>query len=164
MKKNISLLEKSVNSKESRLTSRVLRSLGSLRRRLTVEALVEVINSQPFTESEKEKSELLKYLEKVSSNAMQLDVKQPAATGSSNMEVEQKSKTTIPEVEIYLTLLVIIFLIDKKDYDQAVVASTNAVNKLNTFNRRTLYPLSSKIYFYYARSFELTNKFEDIRG
>lgn len=68
-----------------------------------------------------------------------------------------------PEVETYLILLVIVHLIDHKRYEESVSLSTRLIEKMDGWNRRTLDPLSSKVYFYYSRSYELVNRLEDIR-
>lgn len=118
MKKNISLLEKSVTTKENRLISRVLRTLSSIRRRLTVDALREIINGQSFTEGEEHKKLLLKLLEKFGSSQMQIEGSTQTQQPSSAMEIDQKPKVPILEVDVYLQLFVTIFLIDNKSFDQ----------------------------------------------
>lgn len=128
MKKNLSLLEKSVLSKETRLISRVLRSLGSIRRRLTVQALQEVINSQSYEGPlEQQKTFLLKHLQQLAIHFMEdtkgpsIPQQQASPTSPTAMEIETptpKPTSTIPEVEVYLHLLLCIFLIDHKFYDQ----------------------------------------------
>lgn len=73
-------------------------------------------------------------------------------------------KNIYPEVEFYLGLLCLVFLIDSKQYDVAMSLAHQLEERLSTFNRRTLDPLSSKIYFYLSRSYELTGRFEEIRS
>jgi len=58
----------------------------------------------------------------------------------------------------------VIYLIDKKQYTEAVASSTALVERLNSFNRRTLNPLSAKVYFYYSYSYEKANRLEEIRS
>lgn len=91
-------------------------------------------------------------------------------------EAPKPPSTVLPEVELFVQLLVTIFLIDKKQYDlvscgtvvhlflKAASCATTLVERLHSFNRITLNPLSAKIYFYYSYSHELINKLEDIRG
>ncbi len=79
-------------------------------------------------------------------------------------EEKARKKETLPEVDAYLFLLVIIFLVDSKNLSKAITASTALVEKIqNHSNRRTLSSLSSKAYFYYSRSYELNNRLEEIR-
>lgn len=69
----------------------------------------------------------------------------------------------LPEVEVYLHLLILIFLIGQQRYEEATVSSTNLIDRIQTFNRVTLNLLSARAYFYYSRSFELVNKLDQIR-
>jgi 26S proteasome regulatory subunit N3 len=76
------------------------------------------------------------------------------------MEVEEddssnNQKDVLPEVDVYLHLLVQIYLLDQKKYEQGAQFSTQLVEKVHALNRRTLDALASKIYFYYARFYEL---------
>ena len=74
-----------------------------------------------------------------------------------------RNKALLPEVEIYIQLLITVFLIDSKNYKEACECSSSLVHKLESLNRRTLNPLSAKCYFYYTRAYELQGKLEDIR-
>lgn len=47
--------------------------------------------------------------------------------------------------------------------EKAIDCTTNLVGRLNILIRRTLHPLSAKVYFYYARAYELTQRFDEIR-
>lgn len=159
LRKNISLLEKSVTTKETRLTSRVLRSISSTRRKLNAQVLRNLIN-QIFAheESANVKQELLAHLQKDSESAGSSD------SMDISTDVPKKLKVVTPETEVYIRLLVSIFLIDKKLYEEAIKSTESLVQRLQEFNRRTLNPLSAKAYFYYARSYELTNRLEEIRS
>lgn len=167
LRKNITLLEKTVSTKETRLTLRVLRSISTTRRKLNGDVLRALIN-QVFIQEESlnTKQQLLKQLEKApatesSSNATPMEV---TSTTTEPQQPVKKTKNVLPETEVYVRLLVTIFLIDKKFYDEAIKASESLIERLQDFNRRTLNPLSAKAYFYYARSYELTNRLEEIRG
>jgi len=85
-------------------------------------------------------------------------------TTTLSTEVKKSPRPVIPEVDIYLRLLATIFLIDKKKYEEAVISSSAMIQRLQSFNRRSLNPLSAKAYFYYSRAFELTKRLEEIRG
>ncbi|CAD6265008.1 unnamed protein product [Miscanthus lutarioriparius] len=61
------------------------------------------------------------------------------------------NQTWSPEIEIFCYLLVLIFLIDQKKYDE-------------NLNRRTVDVLASRLYFYYSYVYELTNNLAEIRG
>ncbi|KAG0457040.1 hypothetical protein HPP92_021865 [Vanilla planifolia] len=74
------------------------------------------------------------------------------------------AKHSLPEIEIYCYLLVLIFLIDQKRYDEAKACSSACIARLKTVNRRTVDVLACRIYFYYSYSHELTNSLAEIRG
>ncbi|GER55244.1 26S proteasome non-ATPase regulatory subunit 3 homolog A, partial [Striga asiatica] len=60
-------------------------------------------------------------------------------------------KHALPELEIYCYLLVLIFLIDQKRYNE-------------NLNRITIDVLASRLYSYYSLSYELTGNLAEIRG
>ncbi len=151
------MLEKAVETKETRFISRVLRSLATTRRRLTVDVLKQLINLNFVHESDQAtKQKLLYYI-----SSLPLDVDKPKITPNNNnnnnnnattpseapMEVtnkeavvdqpkpevtsnvitaakpeasQQPTKNTpvLPEIEVYIYLLVTIYLIDKRRYQE----------------------------------------------
>lgn len=115
MKKNIALIEKTVISKETRFIARVLRQLSSTRRRINAVALKHII-SQTFPQGNEQGKRLLSYLEKV---PVEKDVPTPMEITST--ETGPSKKEILPEVEVYLHLVVVIFLIDKKMHQEVVV-------------------------------------------
>eukprot|EP01119_Soliformovum_irregulare_P003147 TRINITY_DN1346_c0_g1_i2.p1 TRINITY_DN1346_c0_g1~~TRINITY_DN1346_c0_g1_i2.p1 ORF type:complete len:510 (-),score=159.97 TRINITY_DN1346_c0_g1_i2:55-1584(-) len=163
LKKNATLLEKTVQTKETRLTSRVLRSLGSLRRRVTSQALNDLVTSL-LPADHPSRTSLLKHLAKVPADQKAEAMDTSSETASTTASSEKKPKNVLPEVEIYLHLLVTLFLLDKKLYAEACESSTEMVNRVQEYNRRTLNPLSAKAYFYYSLAYEKTNRLQDIRG
>lgn len=97
------------------------------------------------------------------------------------MELESastKAKTNVlPEVEIYLTLLVIIFLLDKKRTEkvwqsasdftfiliQASLMTASAMTRIQLLNRRTMDSLAAMMLFYHSLFFERQNKMAECR-
>ncbi|XP_066358530.1 probable 26S proteasome non-ATPase regulatory subunit 3 [Miscanthus floridulus] len=73
-------------------------------------------------------------------------------------------KHGLPEIEIFFYLLVLIFLIDQKKYDEAKACANVSIARLKNLNRRTVDVLASRLYFYYSYVYELTNSFAEIRG
>ncbi|CAJ0751492.1 12271_t:CDS:10, partial [Entrophospora sp. SA101] len=69
----------------------------------------------------------------------------------------------IPEIDLYLHLMVMIYLLDKKDFEKGIQLSNETRLKIQKLNRRTLDQLSARIYFYYARFYELTGNLGEIR-
>jgi 26S proteasome regulatory subunit N3 len=124
----VSLLEKSVATKELRFIGRALRAL-SLRKKLTTDILRELIN-QTFMEDETtpQKQLLFVFLDKVKSkeasstaSATSMETEPTTATASAPAK-ERKPKALIPEVEAFVHLLVTIFLLDNKYYEEVIVA------------------------------------------
>ena len=101
------------------------------------------------------------------------------------------TKHSLPELEIYSCLLVLIFLIDQKRYNevyflsphifvysdivlnvkdylpvvlQAKACASAGIGRLKNYNKRTLDVLTSRLYFYYSLSYELTGDLAEIRG
>lgn len=105
----------------------------------------------------------------VNADAMDVDeTSQPSAPAAS------ASTTTVatpaapqrgltPEIEVFLGLLVLVHLVDNKKVGDAVNWSGLLLTRLETFNRRTLDPLSSRVFFYYSRAHELSGKYAEIR-
>jgi hypothetical protein len=60
-------------------------------------------------------------------------------------------KSCCAEVEVYLHLLLVIFLIDKKLYDLATSTSVTLIERILAINSRNLDQIAAKAYFYYSR-------------
>jgi 26S proteasome regulatory subunit N3 len=162
LKKNISSIEKSVLTKEPRFVARVLRQLNGLRRRLTADALNQLVQ-QVFVGKGKDsnvvKERLLKYTN-VPKDSAAMEVDNPQADTAAPAV---KERDPIPEVEVYIQLLVIIFLIDQRRYEDAAQASDLLIERVQASPRSTLNLLAARAYFYYSRSYELVNKLDQIR-
>lgn len=70
---------------------------------------------------------------------------------------EQRKPPTVvaPEVDFFITVLVLVFLLEQKQIPAGLSLSDHAVRRLQTTNRRTLDQVAAKVYFYYARFHEL---------
>lgn len=68
-------------------------------------------------------------------------------TGSSSDD----AKTVVVEVELYISLLVIIFLLDQKRYEDVRDLADALIIKIghNVGQRRSMDPLNAKIYYYH---------------
>ncbi|KAL5982978.1 hypothetical protein ACLOJK_017058 [Asimina triloba] len=91
--------------------------------------------------------------------------------GEQDMEIDTATSATqgpakhsLPELEIYCYLLVLIFLIDQKRYNEAKACSSASIARVKNLNRRTVDVLASRLYFYYSYSYELTDSLAEIRG
>ncbi|GKV20895.1 hypothetical protein SLEP1_g30942 [Rubroshorea leprosula] len=84
-------------------------------------------------------------------------------TATSSLQASAKHPS--PELEIYCYLLVLIFLIDQKKYDEAKAFSSASIARLKNVNRRTVDVLAARLYFYYSLSYELTTAdLAEVRG
>lgn len=156
LRQQVSLIEKSVQMKDSRFVSRVLRALPATRKKLNSSVLTALVNGY-FTTQSSDKGKMLEYV----SQTMETDVKPPAFQPRS---AKASTQPLLPEVSTYIKLLVLIYLIDTKENEKAVAWATSIVESLSTLNRRSLDSLQAKCYFYYARAHELVGQLESIRG
>ncbi|RAK92672.1 terpenoid synthase [Aspergillus costaricaensis CBS 115574] len=150
IKTNFTLLERAVTHFDPRFTLRVLRSISSMRKHITGDVLAEVIE-ETYSSSSVTASFLLNALDQAGALA--------GARSSAKMEIESEKtksapKETLPEVDIYMSILVQIFLYDKKEIQLGAKFSTNLIERLRTLNRRTLDSLAARVYFYYSLFYE----------
>lgn len=156
LKQQVHLIEKSVQMKDSRFVARVLRALPSTRKKLNNSVLIALINGY-YTSTSNDKSKLLEYL----GQSMDTDDAKPLAFHPRSAKAS--AQPLLPEVSAYISLLLLIYLIDAESYDKAVLWANQIAEKLAALNRRTLDGLQAKCYFYYARAHELSGKLETIR-
>jgi len=78
-------------------------------------------------------------------------------------EEPKPPQSASPEVEVYIHLLVVLYLVDQKRLPIALEAIDSLTEKLRNFNRRTLDPLSAKVYFYYSYIYEHSGRLDEIR-
>ncbi|CAG8458594.1 116_t:CDS:10 [Ambispora gerdemannii] len=151
IKQNFILLERAVATIESRFTTRVLRTTASIRKRLNANILAQAIK-EAFPRDSVDKARLLSYLSK-DSGIMEID----------SEENSREASSILPEIDLYLHLLVLIYLLDKQEFDKGILLANETINKIKHTNRRTLDQLSARIYFFYARFYELTGNLAEIR-
>lgn len=66
----------------------------------------------------------------------------------------QAPKEILPEIDVYLSILVQIHLYDQKSIKLGAEFSSALVDHLRTLNRRTLDSLAARVYFYYSLFYE----------
>ncbi|CAF3048649.1 unnamed protein product [Rotaria socialis] len=168
IKEQVRTIEKAVNSKEPRFILRVLRALATTRKRLN-EDVVRRLVCFYYGSNTSEREILLGFIQPVS-QSMDVD------TGKTNTPVTTNEKQLIsrpqtsraravalPEVDLYIHLIVLLHLIDRNSLKSALDCAKRLVDKTSVLNRRTLDLLAAKCYFYYARIFELNNMLDTIR-
>ncbi|KAI6021020.1 PCI domain-containing protein [Pisolithus marmoratus] len=159
IKINIAFIERAVAELEPRFTHRVLRSLTALRKRINDKVLRDSIEEN-YPADSGVKAKLLSWLPLAAEVEMDIDsTAQPASTPPS-----KPTSDPVPEVEIYLRLLIIHhFHTSKENYAKSIELSNETVEKMLALNRRSMDPISAKIWFAVERSYELGGTLADAR-
>jgi len=154
IKEQLKQIDKSVVNKEPRYISRVLRSLTSTRKKLNQEILMKLVSNyaQPATK--------ISIADCFTSDSMETTEEKEKIVALKKNRFGQ----SLPEIDTYVHLLTLIYMIDTKSYEKAVTCSDFLVQKLATHNRRTLDALASVCYFYYSRAYELVDRLKEIRS
>ncbi|KAI0891479.1 proteasome regulatory subunit C-terminal-domain-containing protein [Annulohypoxylon nitens] len=157
IKSNFALIDRAVTLFDARFTLRALRSISSLRKRLTPDILSQVIAEtfSPTSSSANVAKQLLLAIGKA-------DVPLGRQSGGAEMEIDsepkaavknsakKESKEVIPEIDIFLSILVQVYLFDSKQFQLGFDFSRYLSERIHSLNRRTLDSLSAKVYFYYS--------------
>ncbi|CAN6554588.1 unnamed protein product [Malus baccata var. baccata] len=155
LKEIASLLETAAYTREVRRIVRAVRLTMVLRRKLKVSVISAFLNFA-LTPGSEVHSRLLSFLPKDDEQDMDVDT----ATSATLVP----AKHALPELEMYSYLLVLIFLIDQKKYNEAKACASASIARIKNLNRRTIDVLASRLYFYYSLSYELTGDLAEIRG
>ncbi|KAG8162511.1 hypothetical protein KVR01_008276 [Diaporthe batatas] len=156
VKSNFALLDRAVALFDARFTLRALRSVSSIRKQLTPDILAQVIvETFPATvTSGNVAKQLLITLGKehlplgqqsATDSAMDVDSKASVKNGG-----KKETKEVIPEIDIFLGILIQVYLFDSKQFQHGAQFSSYLSDRIRTLNRRTLDSLSAKVYFYYS--------------
>ncbi|TLS24535.1 hypothetical protein PpBr36_08256 [Pyricularia pennisetigena] len=161
IKSNFALLDKAVALFDARFTLRALRSISSIRKRLTADILAQAI-AETFPPTAASGAAVKQLLLSIGKQDVQLgrqsgsemeidgDVKGQSKSSSSKKE----SKEIIPEIDIFMGILTQVFLYDSKQLERGAEFSQHLCERIHSLNRRTLDSLSAKVYFYYSLFFE----------
>ncbi|KAF2495591.1 hypothetical protein BU16DRAFT_462064 [Lophium mytilinum] len=145
IRSNFALLERAVAQFDSRFTLRALRSISSIRKTLDGRILCSVI--------------VLTYLPSNPTARILIE-----ATGLEGEEISRvvsqykeelailkaNPKEVIPEIDVYIAILIQVYLYDTKEFDDGAEFSSTLVDKIRELNRRTLDSLAAKSYFYFS--------------
>ncbi|CAN1771150.1 Probable 26S proteasome non-ATPase regulatory subunit 3 [Linum perenne] len=154
LKEIASFIETGAYAREVRRIARAIRLTMALRRKLKAPVVSAFLNFA-LTPGSEPHVRLSSYLPK-EDEEMEVDT----ATSVAQAPV----KHSLPELEIYCYLLVLIFLIDQKKYNEAKACSSASIARLKNINKRTVDVLASRLYFYYSLSYEHTGDLAEIRG
>jgi 26S proteasome regulatory subunit N3 len=150
IKSNFPLLERAVTLFDARFSLRALRSISSIRKRLTPDILAQVITETYPSSSPAARSLLVAIgrenatFTKPVSTEMEIDV------DSKSKSPKKEQKDIIPEVEIFLGILIQIYYLDNKINEKGAEFSAHLGERIHSENRRTLDALSARVYFYYS--------------
>ncbi|KAI8928937.1 proteasome regulatory subunit C-terminal-domain-containing protein [Entophlyctis helioformis] len=154
IKQSIGLVERGASSLESRFIVRAVRASAAVRHRVTLALLVTAITTHLSTDQPIAGS-LLKALEAAGAK---VDVDMEPAD-----DAKPAAKPAGPETELFLALLVLVFLHDQQHHLIATQLSNSLVAAVQSLNRRTLDPITARLFFYHARLYELSGHLADIR-
>lgn len=120
-----------------------------MRKRLTAGVLAKVVETT-YPVADPSRKVLLSVIgAEESEDAMEID--EPLAAVS-----------ILPEVDIFLHLLLQVWLLNKNEITKLKEFNEQVIQKLQSYNRRSLDFLSAKVWFYYSRAKELLNESDDI--
>ncbi|KAM3376789.1 putative 26S proteasome non-ATPase regulatory subunit 3 isoform X3 [Capsicum galapagoense] len=153
LKEIASLIESGAYTSEVRKIYRAMRSTMKLRSKLKASVLSAFLNYALAPGSEVH-ARLSSYLLQDRHDDSQVDVEIPATD----------AKHLVPELEIYCCLLVLVFLIDQKKYNEAKACSSESIVRLKSMNSITADVLASRLYFYHSLSYELADDLAEIRS
>lgn len=124
-----------------------------MRKQLTAELLAQAI-VETYQRTDSRAFFLLKALDRGNAFDTVDDDVSMDVDGGSKSPKSGIPKEIIPEIDIYLAILVQIFLYDNKEIRRGAEFSSALVEKLRTLNRRTLDALQARVYFYYSLFYE----------
>lgn len=153
IRENIRQIERGVTTKETRFITRILRSILTIRKDLNSNILMSVVNGF-YTHSVFEKEFMLSFFDE------QIDV-------DSNFQRMRTPKNSscplMPEVDAYIHLLIILYLIDQEKFVVAQKCSDALMEKLSAHSRRTLDLIQARCFFYHMRAYELNGDLDKCR-
>ncbi|CAK9786175.1 putative 26S proteasome regulatory subunit [Cutaneotrichosporon oleaginosum] len=182
---NIALIGRTVATAEPRYTTRVLRTLTHLRKKLTKPALKDALE-RAFPKQSKTGQQLLassvfKTLPDppVTDESMEVDEastdadKDKGKSGESStpapapkkyvVPLDAARQDLIPEGIVYLRLLIILAALDAGEVAEAGAFAKATTEIIQTANRRTMDQIAAKVYFYLARTYELQGRLAELR-
>ncbi|KAK0932313.1 26S proteasome non-ATPase regulatory subunit [Friedmanniomyces endolithicus] len=152
---NFNLINQAVDSFDARFTLRALRSIATIRKATDFpEALAFGIRTA-FPKPQNNARRVLE--EMLPENVRSGGAQQNGGGEANGAAVKEQDVVEIAEVWVYLGLLVQVsdaqywvYLFDHQEYQRGADFSSNFVDKIRSFNRRTMDPIGAKAYFYYA--------------
>ncbi|KAK3192013.1 26S proteasome non-ATPase regulatory subunit [Lecanicillium sp. MT-2017a] len=152
IKSNFALLDRAVALFDARFSLRALRSISLIRKRLNPDVIAQaIVDTFPATVTSGNVAKgLLVTIGRESmplkaSSEMDIDSDKPAKNGA-----KKEAKEIIPEIDIFMGILIQVYLFDAKKYQEGAAFSEKLAERIQSLNRRTLDSLSAKVYFYFS--------------
>ncbi|KAK5115729.1 hypothetical protein LTR62_000818 [Meristemomyces frigidus] len=142
---NFNLINQAVDAFDARFTLRALRSIATIRKADNFAEAIGVGIRTAFPKPQNNARRVLEDMLPESAKSVQ------GVSGTeTNGHVQEKDIVEIAEVWAYLGVLVQVYLYDHQEYKKGANFSTNFVEKVRSFNRRTMDAIGAKAYFYYS--------------
>jgi 26S proteasome regulatory subunit N3 len=168
MVRNISFIIKGVETSQPRLIQKAIRQNVSARKNATKMVMLKIIshyipiNCVTYKFMNDGMSKLPDPISPgISNDENKMDIEVPALVEDVSSPLPTQ---TLPEVEIYVYTMVIVILLREKLFTDAAYHSNFLIDRIKSFNRRSLDLLSSKAYFYFSLAYEKIEKLENIRS
>ena len=163
-------ITRGIELNQPRLLQRAIRQNASVRKHVTGEQLSQLVKKYLPVDSPTY-DVMIKAIEKIPDSSTGVPETKSAEEADS-MEVEAGEggdkivaavTTVLPEVEVYIFTLIVTTLLRHERNAEAAYAATALIERVRTFNRRSLDIFTSKAYFYLSLAYEKINRLENIR-
>ncbi|KAK0525025.1 26S proteasome non-ATPase regulatory subunit [Tilletia horrida] len=182
LRQNISLLQRTITNVEPRFTARVIRSLPATRLRISQHPhiLKQVIAQEGIPQDSPLRAQLSALIHAPDQPASKPKPAAPASAAADSMEVDSApavtaaaASTSAPastqplppapslsaetqfQVDAYLRLLVLIHLVDRKAYPDALQLARVSIDTILALNKRSLDQVAARTVFWLGRALEL---------
>mmetsp|Transcript_6087 Transcript_6087/g.15602 ORF Transcript_6087/g.15602 Transcript_6087/m.15602 type:complete len:503 (-) Transcript_6087:118-1626(-) len=154
---NLKTIVVGVQAGDARIMGRVVRSFANLRRTITPEVFKALLE-ETVDASRPAKA---MYLSMVPADTPMTEEEKAAA---GEIKFPQLPKPYPPEVEAFSVLLLLVWLLDKKEKDKALEVAGALMPWLKSFNRRTLDFFTARAYFYLSLAYERVGRLSELRS
>jgi len=162
----VTMIQRAVSTNQARLITRALRHNAPVRANATKAILIEAVETY-FPEDHVSRATLIAQTGNLPDGQSGNDMADDAVATAEKDGDEKKTELPtdiLPEVEVYLSLLVITTLLRHSLTEDAVAAAEALFQRASTFNRRSLDSLKAKVVFYLALAHEKRGTLSSLRG
>jgi len=163
IEKNVDLISKAVTQNQPRWISRALRYNTPIRTRVTPKVLLEAVKKL-VPEKNVLKSSLLDALAMLAVESIEKESTEMDVDGAPSKDPLTLPTSITAEAEVYLSTLVLTTLLRSAAYgNEAAQLAASLVDRVKEINRRSMDPLSAKVYFYFVQAYSSLGKLDEIR-